>query len=180
MDTYFFVLKNIETFEIKVLISELNKLKIKYKKEDNNIYIYLNNFNVINYIYNLLLLALICNVKHINANLKFNKNTLNNNTNIALLLIKIFNNIKNYTKTEIEKKDNITRKTGEINLSNKNCVLEQKNKIITEDIETFLNDKMDNLRELINLINNKSKNVFLKRYNNILINNLKLNEITIF
>ena len=179
-NTYFFKLTDLEKLDIKKLQVDLERLNIKYKKQDNTIYIYLKNFNIVNFIYNLLLLAVITNTKHIHTNLKLNKNLLLNNKEVALLLIKIFNSIKNYEKTEMKKNGQVAEKISTLNLSDKKCVLEDKNKIIHNGLENFLgNTYMQQLRELIKLVTQKTKNPFLKKYNNILINNIKIDEINL-
>jgi len=179
-NTYFFKLVDLDNMDIKKLQIDLERLNIKYKRKDNIIYIYLKNFNIVNFIYNLLLLAVITNTKHIHTNLKLNKNLLLSNKESALLLIKIFNSIKNYEKTEIKKEGQVAEKISTLNLSNKNCILEDKNKIIHNGLENFLgNVYMQQLRELIKLISKKTKNPFLRRYNNILIDNLKIDEINL-
>jgi hypothetical protein len=179
-NTYFFKLINLENMDIKKLQIELERLKIKYKKQDNTIYVYLKNFNIVNFVYNLLLLAVIANTKHIHTNLKLNRDLLLNNQEVALLLIKIFNSIKDYEKQEIKKEGQVSEKIGTLNLSNKNCILEDKNKIIHSNLEKFLgNVYMQQLRDLIKLIPHKTQNPFLQRYNEILINNIKLDEVNL-
>jgi len=179
-NTYFFKLVNLEKLDIKKLEIELERLNIKYKRKDNTIYIYLKNFNIVNFVYNLLLLAVITNTKHIHTNLKLNKSLLLSNKEVALLLIKIFDAIKNYEKTEMKKNNDITEKIGVLNLSDSKCILEDKNKIIHNGLENFLgNTYMQQLRELIKLTSKKTKNPFLKRYNTILLNNIKLDEINL-
>jgi hypothetical protein len=179
-NTYFFKLTNLENMDIKKLQVELDRLKIKYKRKDNIIYIYLRNFNIINFIYNLLLLAVITNTKHIHTKLKLNKNLLLSNKEVGLLLIKIFDNIKNYEKQEIKKDDKVAEKIGTLNLTDKNCILEDKNKIIHNNLEKFLGSVyMQQLRELIKLIPQKTKNLFLKRYNTILLDNIKIDEVNL-
>jgi len=179
-NTYFFKLINLDIMDIKKLQIELERLNIKYKKKDNIIYIYLKNFNIVNFVYNLLLLAVITNTKHIHTNLKLNKNLLLSNKEAALLLIKIFNSIKNYEKSEVKKEGQVTENVGTLNLSNSKCILEDKNKIIHNGLENFLgNVYMQQLRELIKLIPQKTKNPFLKRYNTILLDNIKLNVINL-
>jgi len=102
------------------------------------------------------------------------------NKEVALLLIKIFDAIKNYEKTEMKKNNDITEKIGVLNLSDSKCILEDKNKIIHNGLENFLgNTYMQQLRELIKLTSKKTKNPFLKRYNTILLNNIKLDEINL-
>jgi len=179
-NTYFFKLINLDIMDIKKLQIELERLNIKYKKKDNIIYIYLKNFNIVNFVYNLLLLAVITNTKHIHTNLKLNKNLLLGNKEVALLLIKIFDNIRNYEKTEMKKNGQVAENVGTLNLSDSKCVLEDKNKIIHNNLENFLgNVYMQQLRELIKLVTQKTKNPFLKRYNEILIHNIKLDEINL-
>jgi len=179
-NTYFFKLINLDNFDIKKLEIELDRLNIKYKRKDNTIYIYLKNFNIVNFVYNLLLLAVITNTKHIHTNLKLNKSLLLGNKEVALLLIKIFDAIKNYEKPEVKKEGQVTENVETLNLSNSKCILEDKNKIIHNGLENFLgNTYMQQLRELIKLIPQKTKNPFLKRYNTILLDNIKLDVINL-
>jgi len=171
---------DLDNMDIKKLQVELDRLKIKYKRKDNIIYIYLRNFNIVNFVYNLLLLAVITNTKHIHTNLKLNKNLLLRNKEVGLLLIKIFDAIKNYEKQEIKKEGQVAENIGTLNLSNKNCILEDKNKTIHNNLEKFLgNTYMQQLRELIKLVAQKTKNPFLQRYNTILLDNIKLDEVNL-
>jgi len=176
--TFFFVLIDLTNAEIETITNYLNKLNIKNKKVKDKLYIYLNNFNVINFVYNLLLVSLIINVKNIkNVKLKLNKNIIAN-YNAAMLLINIFNNIKNYNKNEIETdNNNIVKSKQTLNLNNKNCLIETKNKFIKENLQDFLVDKYFMLEDLIENVNKKSKNPFLKKFNNILQENLKIRKL---
>jgi hypothetical protein len=179
-NTYFFKLIDLENMDTKKLQVELERLKIKYKKQENTLYIYSKNFNIVNFVYNLLLLAVIANTKHIHTNLKLNKSLLLGNKEIGVLLIKIFDSIKNYEKQEMKKEGQVAEKIGTLNLSDKKCVLEDKNKIIHDNLEKFLGTAcMEQLRNLIKLIPQKTQNPFLKRYNNILINNIKIDEVNL-
>jgi len=173
-----FSFKFTENIEINKFVGELEKLNINYKKKDNNIYVFLKNKDIINFMFNLILLSVVCNVKHINTKLKLNKNMIIDKK-IGLELIKLFNIIKNYEKSEIIKKGDITEKINEIRLNDKNCVIEQKNKEIDDIINNFLGTThYTKFKELFKHTQ-KSKNPFLKRHIKIMEDNLKLNEIQI-
>ena len=174
---YDFLLKNLDYKSISKYKNVFNYLNIKYKIKDNNIYIYLKLNNTVNFIYNLLLISIITNIYNLQqTKLKLNKIKLNNNVNVAKLLIKIFNYIKTYNKQQVKVKNNDITEKGEIlNLNNNNCILEDKNKLIKEALKTFLTtNKYKQLQNLIELTNKKSKNVYLKKFNNIIKNNLQI------
>lgn len=178
MDNYFFLLKNFDNTTKKQLLKILKQLKIKNIEKDDNIYIFLNNYNVINYFYNLLLISVICNIIQCkNVKIKLNKNMLLNKKNIGIELVKLFNTIKNYELTEVkkDKKTDITIKNNTINLKSKDCIIKQKNNDIKDILKVLLNEKYEKLLELIELINKKKKtNYYLKYFNSIILNNLEL------
>ena len=179
-NNYFFKIKNLDYADIDKYKKIFKQLKIDFKVEDNVIYIYLKNKDVINFIYNLLLISVITNINNIKkAELKLNKILFANNYNAAKIIITIFNYIKNYEKTDIKVNNNIVENKQKLNLLDKNCVVDTKNKIIKDNIKNFLitNEKYEKLLELIELVDKKSKNPYLKKFNSIIKNNLKIKQL---
>lgn len=179
-NNYFFKIKNLDYADIDKYKKIFKQLKIDFKVEDNVIYIYLKNKDVINFIYNLLLISVITNINNIKkAELKLNKILFANNYNAAKIIITIFNYIKNYEKTDIKVNNNIIENKQKLNLIDKNCVVDTKNKIIKDNIKNFLitNEKYEKLLELIELVDKKSKNPYLKKFNSIIKNNLKIKQL---
>jgi len=179
-NNYFFKIKNLDYADIDKYKKIFKQLKIDFKVEDNVIYIYLKNKDVINFIYNLLLISVITNINNIKkAELKLNKILFANNYNAAKIIITIFNYIKNYEKTDIKVNNNIVENKQKLNLLDKNCVVDTKNKIIKDNIKNFLitNEKYEKLLELIELADKKSKNPYLKKFNSIIKNNLKIKQL---
>ena len=179
-NNYFFKIKNLDYADIDKYKKIFKQLKIDFKVEDNVIYIYLKNKDVINFIYNLLLISVITNINNIKkAELKLNKILFANNYNAAKIIITIFNYIKNYEKTDIKVNNNIVENKQKLNLLDKNCVVDTKNKIIKDNIKNFLitTEKYEKLLELIELADKKSKNPYLKKFNSIIKNNLKIKQL---